>query len=165
MTEVWVGFAMLGYGAVMRYGEVRCSDSDAMPAGEYEAPADYWIARYEQAHPDDQPDVLELALIYLETWRRRPEPADESETLDQLKARIVETGNGWTPKEVALAMRCTPTLVRAARLEADRHPETGKIEGSVEHARELLANGCSLRQVAILTGIPKSTLHDALRAA
>jgi hypothetical protein len=159
--DVWIGFAMLGYGKVMAWGEVvRASER-----GEYDFPADHWLDLYERAHPDDRAEILELAREELERWRRRPEPPDEAETFDELKTRIVKTGEGWTPKEVALAMRCTPTLVRAARMEADRHPETGKIEGSIERARELLSTGHSLRQVAILTGIPKSTLHDALRSA
>lgn len=165
VTNVWVGFAMLGYGAVARWGEVRSSEPGVLPAGEHEAPVDYFIALYVRAHPSDRPAIEELAQAYLDRWRRRPEPPGEAETLDELKARVVKTGAGWTPAEVALAMRCTPTFVRATRIEADRNPETGKIEGSIEHARELLATGHSLRQVAILTGIPKSTLHDALKAA
>lgn len=164
MTDVWIGFAMLGYGAVQRFGQIRSAEGGVLPAGEHEAPGDYWLSVYLRAHPADQEEILALALEALQTWRKRPEPPSEGETLAEFKARIVATGEGWKPREVALALRCTPTLVRAARLEADRNPETGKVEGSVEHARALLADGLSLRQVAMLTGIPKSTLHDALRA-
>jgi hypothetical protein len=66
---------------------------------------------------------------------------------------------------VSLACRCTPTLVRQARIEAERNPETGREEGSLEQARDMLERGMSLRQVAVLTGIPKSTLHRHARVA
>jgi hypothetical protein len=165
-VSVWVEFSMLGYGAVAQWGRLAPSSEGAvLPGGEHEAPADYWLGLYLRAHPDDRPEIEALAIAYLERWRRRPEPPSEGETLVELKTRIVKTGAGWTPQEVALAVRCTPTFVRNVRTEFDRNPETGKVEGSLEHARALLTQGLSLRQVAILTGIPKSTLHDAMKAA
>jgi hypothetical protein len=94
----------------------------------------------------------------------RPESPPEGETLDDLKARILEL-EGWEPRDVSLACRCTPTLVRQARIEAERNPESGREEGSLEQARAMLDGGMSLRQVAILTGIPKSTLHRHARVA
>jgi DNA invertase Pin-like site-specific DNA recombinase len=66
---------------------------------------------------------------------------------------------------VSLACRCTPTLVRRVRVDGERNPETGREEGSLQHARDLLASGMSLRQVAVLTGISKSTLHRQARVA
>ena len=51
------------------------------------------------------------------------------------------------------------------RIEFERNPETGREEGSLQHAMGLLSSGMSLRQVAILTGIPKSTLHRQTRVA
>jgi hypothetical protein len=55
--------------------------------------------------------------------------------------------------------------VRRVRHAAERNPDTGREEGSLQHARDLLSQGLSLRQVAILTGIPKSTLHRQARVA
>lgn len=65
--------------------------------------------------------------------------------------------------DVAIMCRCTVTVVRRARLAAERDPERGKsLAGvSVERwARELRACGYSLRQVSALTGIPRSTIAD-----
>jgi hypothetical protein len=89
--------------------------------------------------------------------------AAAGETLEDLKARILREGQGWTPKEVALAMRVTPTLVRNVRTEAERDPEYGRPDGSLAHGLALLDAGLSIRQAAQITGIPKSTLHDAHR--
>ena len=163
MRDVMIGYAMLGLGGVMRYEKRRDSERGVWPAGEPEPPWVYWLDLYVGAPEHERSDIEARARAYLEAWRRRPEPPSEEESFDQFKARIVEAGESWTPQEVSLALRCTPTLVRQARLEADRNPETGKPEGSVEHARTLIAQGLSLRQVAMLTGIPKSTLSDALR--
>jgi hypothetical protein len=66
---------------------------------------------------------------------------------------------------VALAMRVTPTLVRNVRGWAERDPDYGRPDQSLAHGLSLLSSGCSLRQAAQITGIPKSTLHDAMRAA
>jgi hypothetical protein len=101
----------------------------------------------------------------LEAWRRRPDPPPPGETLDDLKRRVLEEGAGWTPHEVALAMRVTPTFVRNVRTEAERDPQTGKPDDRLAKGLKLLAEGLSLRQVERITGVPKSTLHDAARAA
>jgi hypothetical protein len=77
----------------------------------------------------------------------------------------VHEGEGWTPQEVALAMRVTPTLVRNVRNEYERDTQYGRPDGSLAHGISLLNAGCSLRQAAQITGIPKSTLHDAHKRA
>jgi hypothetical protein len=109
--------------------------------------------------------VVERARSELRAWQRRPDPPPDGESFEDLKRRIVSDGEGWTPHEVALAMRVTPTLVRNVRSEAEREVEYGKPDGSLAHGLNLLNAGCSLRQAAQITGIPKSTLHDAMRAA
>jgi hypothetical protein len=49
------------------------------------------------------------------------------ETALELAERIVDDGEGWEPRAVADAMRCTPTFVRRARLVLGRDPETGRL--------------------------------------
>ena len=90
-----------------------------------------------------------------------------TETLEELCARIVQDGWAIPTDECARAMRCTPTLVRRARLAAERHPETGyslppRQQDPMEWALKLDAVGLSVRQIATLTGLPKSTIHDRL---
>lgn len=167
MRDVLVGYAMLQYGSVMAWGRKSPSaESAALPSGEGFPPLDYWLDLIDKAESEEEIDaVVERARAELRAWRVRPEPPPDGETFDDLKRRILEDGEGWTPHEVALAMRVTPTLVRNVRAEAERDPEYGRPDGSLSHGLQLLASGCSLRQAAQITGIPKSTLHDAQRAA
>jgi hypothetical protein len=167
--EIERGFAMLQYGATMAWGR-RTPDAErpALPSGEGAPPLDYWLDLLDRCVTEEEVDaVVSRARAELSAWRRRPEPPPEGETFGDLKSRILGEGEGWTPKEVALAMRVTPTLVRNVRAEAERDPEYGRPDGSLAHGLALLDAGLSIRQAAQITGIPKSTLHDArkLRAA
>jgi hypothetical protein len=97
--------------------------------------------------------------------RRRPMATVTGETADDLAERIIEDGEDWAPSDVALAMRCTPTFVRRARLAHNRDPESGQLLDKADPwalARELHGRR-SLRTIERLTGIPRSTLHDRLR--
>jgi hypothetical protein len=163
MSRLVIGFALLQYGSVRTYESPRGGGEGYLPSGELTNPLEHWAALLPQCKTfSELIAVLEQARAELHGWRVRPEAPPEGETLDDLKVRILGL-EGWEPRDVSLACRCTPTLVRQARVEAERNPETGREEGSLEHARDMLAGGMSLRQVAILTGIPKSTLHRHAR--
>lgn len=167
MHDVVIGYSLLQYGSVMRWGRTPPSAEGALlPQGEGFPPLDYWLEVLElQTSLSDVRIVVEQAREELKAWRCRPEPPPVGETFDDLKSRIIDEGEGWTPQEVALAMRCTPTLVRNVRAEAERDPDYGRPDGSLTHGLELLRDGVSLRAAAMATGIPKSTLHDAYRKA
>jgi hypothetical protein len=166
MSQLVVGFALLQYGSVRVYESSRAQgDGAVLPPGELRPPIEHWAELLPRCRTlDEIIELLSLAQHELNSWRVRPEPPPEGETLDDLKQRILSY-EGWEPKDISLACRCTPTLVRRARAEAERNPETGREEGSLEHARDLLSQGMSLRQVAVLTGISKSTLHRQARVA
>jgi hypothetical protein len=167
LRTVIVGFAMLQYGSTQRLGRnVRGAEPAALPQGEGFPPLEHWLTLLARAQTlEEMRTITELAAHELRAWQRRPEPPPQGESFDELKRRILREGQGWTPKEVALAMRVTPTLVRNVRTEADRDPEYGRPDGSLKHGLALLSEGLSLRQVERITGIPKSTLFDAQKAA
>lgn len=167
MRDVVAGFALLQYGHTMAWGrQPKAAERPALPSGEGHPPLDYWLDLLERcATIEDARIVIGRARDELAAWRVRPEPPPEGESFDDLKTRIIREGAGWTPQEVALAFRCTPTLVRNVRTEAERDVEYGRPDGSLAHGLNLLGAGLSLRQVAQITGIPKSTLHDAAKAA
>ena len=167
MREVIVGFAMIQYGSVMRWGRtVPSAEGAVLPQGEGCPPLDYWFSLIDRAETVEEVDaIVDRARAELQAWRRRPDPPPPGETMADLKRRVLDEGEGWTAKEVALAMRVTPTFVRAVRVEYERDAEYGRPDGSLAHGIALLNSGCSLRQAAQITGIPKSTLHDAWRAA
>lgn len=160
MSDLLVGFALLQYGSVRVYESSRGeSDGAVLPTGELHPPFEHWAQILLLCKTAEEIiGALSLARSELAAWKVRPEPPPVGETLDDLKERILGYA-GWEPRDVSLACRCTPTLVRRTRTEAERNPETGREEGSLTHARDLLAQGMSLRQVAVLTGISKSTLH------
>lgn len=161
-----VAYAMLGYGTTMRYGQRRAADGQPLPAGESDPPLDHWLDLWITASSSSERRlIVQAARSELAAWKRRPEPPPAGESGEQMIERLIREGEGWTPGDVALAFRCTPTLVRRWRTEHDRNPETGRLEGSIEQAKDLIGQGLSLRQVAMLTGIPKSTLHRSLDRA
>jgi hypothetical protein len=167
MRDVIVGFELLQYGSVMRWSRsARSAEAAAFPQGEGYPPLDYWLGEFPRARSlDEVRSLVDRARSELAAWQRRPEPPPEGESFEDLKRRIVIDGEGWTPQEVALAMRVTPTLVRNVRGEAERDPEYGRPDGSLTHALGLLRSGCSVRQAAQITGIPRSTLFDASKRA
>lgn len=104
---------------------------------------------------------LAAAQCELQSILRRPFIGASAETRDRLALRIVTEGTGMSPIEVAILCKCTTSFVRAARIEHERAPEHGRSLAGVsadKWAHELRAAGYSYRQVAALTGIPRSTL-------
>jgi hypothetical protein len=167
MRDVIVGFSMLQYGSVMAWGRrIPSAEAAALPAGESAPPLLYWLDKLACSESMEEfAAVAERMKAELDAWRRRPDPPPEGESMDELKSRVLSDGEGWTPHEVALAMRITPTFVRNVRTEAERDPQTGRPDVRLARGLRLLGEGFSLRQVERITGVPKSTLHDAARAA
>src|SRR4051794_31699081 len=99
----------------------------------------------------------------------RPHAELRAESLEDLGALVVDRGEGFDAQTVAISLRCTPTLVRRARLAAGLEPERGRpleVNGNGPAlGLELVANGYSLRAAALISGTPRSTLHDRARAA
>lgn len=169
---VLLRMTLLSYGKVAALQRSRGGEpSTVFPSGESEPLAESYAAAFAQAQTVDQARaLLDEARAELSTWLRRPLAPDTTETLDELMARIVQDGWALTPDDCARAMRCLPSLVRRARIAAGRHPETGQhlptvLLDRMAWARVLDSAGLSLRQIEVLTGVPKSTLHYRLSKA
>ena len=167
MREVIVGYSMLQYGSVMAWGRrIPSAEGAVLPQGEDAPPLLYWLEKLAASTSlEEFTQTAELMRAELDAWRRRPDPPPQGESMDELKRRVLTDGKGWTPHEVALAMRITPTFVRNVRNEAERDPQTGRPDNRLARGLKLLEDGLSLRQVERITGVPKSTLHDAHKAA
>lgn len=157
--------ALLSYGSVQVMGRRQGGDDARAPSGESHPMAEKWARKIIDAPTQE---TLDAAKAELGSWLRRPLVPDTTESLEELCARIVTDGWGITAEECAVAMRCTPTLVRRARLAEMRHPETGRSlpergAGGIAWARELERLGLSLRQIEAITGVSKSSLHRALK--
>lgn len=158
--------ALLSYGATQHFGG-RGGDSGRIgPPGDARPMADRWASRFAAASPSALAGLVEEAEREFDAWIRKPLAPDTTETWEELAGRIVSDGWGITASECAMAMRCTPTMVRRARLAELRHPETGyglPVEAdSMAWARALDDAGLTLRQIEAVTGVAKSTLHDRL---
>lgn len=162
---VLMRMALISYGGVQAVGRRQGGDDARPPSGESHPMVEIWAARIMAA---PTVETLDAARAELGSWLRRPLAPQSAETLEELCARIVADGWGIMAEECAMAMRCTPTLVRRARLAAMRHPDTGKTLPAARGdglgwARQLSDVGLSLRQVEAITGISKSRLHRALK--
>lgn len=129
--------------------------------------ADQWAALFAAAPtPDALAELTDAARHDYDTTVRRPLAPDTTETWEELAARIVRDGWGCTADDCAMAMRCTPSMARRARLAEMRHPDTGYAlparMDAVAWAVQLDAAGLSVREIAMVTGVAKSTLHDRL---
>jgi hypothetical protein len=161
-----IAYALLGYGSTTRFGVRRAADGQPLPAGESDPPLDHWLELWAAApSPHMRKLIVQAARSELAAWKRRPEPPPEGESGEEMIERLIREGEGWRAEDVALAFRCTPRLVRRWRVERERNPETGRPDGTLQQAQDLIAQGLSLRQAAMLTGIPKSTIHDSLDRA
>jgi hypothetical protein len=97
------------------------------------------------------------------------------ETRKDESLRIIGEGEGFTPQEVALRFRCTPTRVRRLRLAAGRDAVLGhEVEqepvpvdnsAAIAAARRMAGHGMSVRLIGMELGRPKSTISDWVKAA
>jgi hypothetical protein len=147
---------------------VSCSPpSSAAPSGD-DTPAAYWRGRFAAADSDDEAhELVEQARAELCSIRRRAFAPMRYETADELAERVIGEGEGVDALRVSIALRCTPTFVRRARLAQGRDPDYGHVVLlDVLSPRSLLDAGFSVRTAAAVLGMSRSTLHEhAARAA
>lgn len=161
-----VRMALVSYGGVQRLGGRRGGEPGRIgPPGEAHPMHERWFAIFAGAVGVSHARTLtDQARAEFDAYVRRPLVPDTTETWEELAERIVSDGWGITAGECARAMRCTPSMVRRARLGQLRHPDTGYSlpteSDPVAWARKLDEAGLTLRQIEALTGVPKSTLHD-----
>jgi hypothetical protein len=143
----------------------RSTPTSTAPSGD-ESPATYWRARFVAAHDEHEAsELVKRARDELRAIRRRSFPATAYDTADELAERVVSDGESVDALSVAIALRCTPTFVRRARIIDGRDPEYGRVVDAELSARSLRDAGLSLRQVSAVLGVPRSTLHERLARA
>jgi hypothetical protein len=147
--------------------------AESRPPTGGETPADFWRQRFESADDRELDGLVRQARAELDAIRRRPLAQLHAESADDLRELVLERGEGFPAADVAVALRCTPTFVRRARLAAGRDPEHGRLVQmhQMENGNgaalglELVANGHSIRAAAAIAGVAKSTLADHVRRA
>lgn len=133
------------------------------PTGE-RSPAEHWRDAYNTKSTErERVVVLRGARAELAHLRRRRFAVGVTRDGDDLRERVLAEGEGVAVELVALALRCTPTLVRRVRLASGRDAERGRlVELTGMEPRALRDAGLSLRAIASVTGVSRSTLHDRL---
>jgi hypothetical protein len=143
------------------------------PTGMSTHPAELWaveVQRVRDQHGDLEPVVQALAHELEQVQRRALPDVMHPETGDDLAGLVLERGEGFTPLELSVALRCTSSMVRRWRLAAGCDPERGHpITLTNGNGRpdgvQLVAAGYSIRAAAMLSATPSSTLHDRVRRA
>lgn len=161
--QVLAELELCSHGTITNYNAsgAHSTERDPRPTGESQPPHLTFRKRLLEAPgPVERGMILTDAQDELRDFRRRvAPPVETTETSAQLDQRIcVKLGEGWTVSEIALACRVTPTRVRQAAA-------SGKITKEDRSIQALAAQGHSVKYIAIRLGIPKSTVHDAIRRA
>jgi hypothetical protein len=148
-------------------------DRDPRPTGDSYPVAENYRDQYAQAPGDiARRRVLNEARAELERWRGHGTQRHAGETRDEQEARILKEGQGFDPQTVAIRFDTNAGRIRKLRVTSGYLPETGEpLPGiqtkvaSADKVRELAEQGCTLRQIKILTGVSKSTAHRILGRA
>jgi hypothetical protein len=170
--QILIGLELLSHGSTASLSPLAGRGGETaqvLPTGESAPPHLRYVDALRVPGADVE-SIMAEASAELDAWKRRPLTAPTAvETLDDLKGRIVECA-GWAPAQVALAMRCTESLVRVARVEGGLDPEYGDPLSEPlpvdarERARALVELGLSYRQAEAISGVPATTIWRAGRA-
>lgn len=169
--QVLAELEMLSHGGTTNYAPSGAAFDASAPPGERGPPHIYWRDEMEAASPERCERLLEQAREELKAWRKRATPPPRIETEHELEARVIREGRGWTVEQIAFHCRCTERFVRRARQRAGVNPVTG--EGIVlpdemdrrEKAIKLADKGMTERQIAMITGLSKSTIRRVIGKA
>jgi hypothetical protein len=158
MAQLLAELSLLPHGSTTSYnpsgsgGDSSESQGGKRPPGESYPDQERLRDAYVRCWTDHGRErVIEDARRTLREWRGIiPRPSPRDETLDELKARIVREGDGWSVRDVALHMRCSERLVIDARREHEMH--------------ELRRQGKSDQEIAERLGVHRTTVTRTLPA-
>jgi len=192
MRSILARMELLAHGSITNYSPTGVGGSaDAKPpTGESRPPHEHWARRWERAVWDDEEwtierelvgeevvkhrkNVIEKAQEDLDSYRKRTEGLVVGETEEELEARIVREGEGWSVEQVAQHCRCTVTFARKARLKAGKSVTTGKAPKDVpldagdeiQRVRRLKEEGYTERGIRMILKIGGGKLQRLLREA
>lgn len=175
MHAVLLELMMLMQGKTQSWNATtKGGDRDPCPSGEAYPIAEEYRDRYHQAAGDiARTRVLHDARDELERWRGHGITRHAGETTAQEEVRMLREGKGFDPQTVAVRFNTSASRVRRVRIQGQHTPETGlplpgavaPPSGDLARMVELKGNGYTLRQIATLTGKPRSTVDRMLRDA
>jgi hypothetical protein len=95
-------------------------------------------------------------------------PEIKPETMEELHTRIVHEGAGWSVEQVEWTFKASSKIIREARRKAGVTADYGrtrkilKAKDKREYAQQLAETGYTEEQIAMITGIPRTSLRRAI---
>jgi hypothetical protein len=168
--QVLAELELISHGKCASYNSSGAGESTAvLPQGESRPPHEYWRHRFQAASERELPGLVREARGELEAIRVRQEPA--SDTWDE-KAAILEDGEGFEASVVARRFQRSVTYVMKLRRDHEREAEFGlptqfarPKEDGRDRVLNLASQGCTLRQIAMQTGLHKTQVQRMLKQA
>ncbi len=178
MRTILAQLEMTSNGPTPKYEPIasKGAKGSRVPQGDERPPHIRWRERYLAAQTcEDRDHVLRGARRELDSLRKRTVPADwreQPETEKELRDRMLVEGEGWHFRDVARTFRRDEGWVIRERSGDGRDYEFGRkkvvpIRDKAAEARRLKERnpGMSVRQIGVVTGLPPTSVHRALREA
>lgn len=168
MAKVLLAMLFVSEGTTGKPGASHGACESRPPAGSSWSLVEFWKTRWEACESlDAQEACVGEATAALELALKAPEQPEDQSSED---AWIIEDGENHHVDRVAERFNTTPTRVRRVRVKADRDSEWGvplAVEKDKSHDRvlNLAAQGCTLRQIGMQTGVSKTQVARILKEA
>ena len=131
----------------------------APDGSEFEPPHLAYRWAYEECTSNEEREgVCEAAEAALKALTEPRKVEAKGESLEQLQARVLKDGRGWSVKDAALGFRVTESFIRKTRAEHGRHIETGDPIVAPSLA-VMVEKGWPVRRVAEVMGWSVMTAH------
>lgn len=167
MRQVLAEMTLLSYGSTTSWSSSGGGDGPGRPSGDSRPLAEHWQAEWNR---DPSERTLTNARAALDDVKRRQAPAEGDDST--LEDWIVEDGEGYAVEQVARKFGVAENRVRRIRVKADRESEFGLPTRFAQHRDEsrervvwLFSKGCTLRQIAMQTGVSKSKAQRWVKEA
>lgn len=124
--------------------------------------AEHWAWRFQNAHTDH--DLWRLCVIAEREYLTARYGGQVCETQEAMAERVLRDYAGIAAEEVALLENTNERWVRKLRIHSGRNPDTGILgEDRATKARDMRANGASIRMIATHLGVGRTTVERILK--
>jgi hypothetical protein len=171
MRQLLAEMTLLQYGRTQAFAASSGdTERDPRPAGEACPLAEKWLHEWQRSPCED---TLLMARAELDAWKRSV-PRDEDHEWDE-DEWILRDGEGFGAEQVARKFNRTPTMIRRLRVKNDRESEFGlstrfpqakeRVPDAEARVANLAAQGCTLRQIEMQTGVKRETVRRWMKEA
>lgn len=132
------------------------------PPSTHRSLAEHWQWRLRNARTDH--DLWRLCVIAEREYLTARYGGAMAETQEEMCDRVLRDYEGIAAEEVALLENTNERWVRKLRVIAGRDPDAGALgEDRKTKARDMRANGATMRTIATCLGVSVGTVHNLLK--